>query len=168
MLEGRHFEDDVTLLAIDIARLLGGRATAQWITALVVLFAPAFLSVQSIMTMNVFDQLFFALGFWLLIRYLDTREPRLMIALGTVVGVALLNKLSIAAWLLALAIAALIYARWMVGRREVWVAAGLTLVIVSPFLGWQLANGWPFVEFVRAYNARPPALWWRDGVNIWS
>jgi 4-amino-4-deoxy-L-arabinose transferase-like glycosyltransferase len=47
----------VTVLAVDLTRLLGGGRLAQWLTALVVLFAPAFLSIQAILTMNVLDQL---------------------------------------------------------------------------------------------------------------
>lgn len=144
----------VTWLAADVARLLGGRATAQWCTALVVLFAPAFLSVQSILTMNVVDQLWWALGFWLLIRYLQTREPRHVLILGAVFGLALLTKLAIPAWFAALAVAVLAHARWALGRWEVWAALALTLVLASPFLYWQVANGWPFFEFIGAYNAQ--------------
>ncbi|MFV2090807.1 MAG: ArnT family glycosyltransferase, partial [Pseudomonadales bacterium] len=141
----------VTILAIDITRLLGGRHTAQWATALVVLFAPAFLSVQSIFTMNVFDQLWWALSFWLLIRYLDNPLPKYMIALGVIFGCAMLTKLSIIAWFAALGVSVLIYARWTLARTEVWAAVGLMLVISSPFLVWQVANGWPFLEFIQAY-----------------
>jgi len=143
----------VTIIAIDIARLLGGRHTAQWATALVVMLAPAFLSVQSILTMNVIDQLWWALGFWLLIRYLQERRPGDMRLLGVVFGAALLTKLAIPAWFVALAISAMLYARWCLARREVWQAIGIMLVVVSPFLYWQVVNDWLFLEFIGAYNA---------------
>lgn len=143
----------VTLTSVDVVRLLGGRSVAQWITAIVVLFAPAFLSVQSILTMNVLDQLWWAAGFWLLIRYLQDRQPRHMLWLGGIYGLALLTKLAIPAWFLGLAVAVLAYARWLPARREVWLAVGIMLLIVSPFLLWQAANDWPFVDFIAAYNA---------------
>lgn len=146
----------VTLLSVDIVRLFGGRTTAQWLTAFVVLFAPAFLSVQSILTMNVLDQLWWAAGFWLLIRYLQDEAPRHVYWLGAVFGIALLTKLAIPAWFLGLAIAVLLYARPLLGRREVWLSVGLMLLIVSPFFGWQIANDWPFIEFISAYNAEAP------------
>ena len=146
----------VTLVSIDVVRLLGGQRTAQWLTALVVLFAPAFLSVQSILTMNVLDQLWWVLGFWLLIRYLQDAKPTHMYALGAVFGVALLTKLAIPAWFLGLAAAVLIYTRDLLGRREVWLAVGLMMLLVSPFLYWQVANDWLFFEFISAYNAEAP------------
>jgi len=76
----------VTVLAVEVARLLGGGRTAQWLTAIVVLFAPAFLSIQSILTMNVLDQLWWVLGFVLLIRYLQQHRPVHMLLLGAVAG----------------------------------------------------------------------------------
>ena len=146
----------VTLVSVDIVRLLGGRRTAEWLTAFVVLFAPAFLSVQSILTMNVLDQLWWVLGFWLLIRYLQDEQPEHMFALGAVFGLALLTKLAIPAWFLGLAAAVLIYARHLLGRREVWLAVGLMLLLVSPFLYWQASNDWLFIDFISAYNAEAP------------
>ncbi len=149
----------VTLISVDIVRLLGGGRTAQWLTAFVVLFAPAFLSVQSILTMNVLDQLWWAAGFWLLIRYLqETREaqPAYMYGLGAIFGLALLTKLAIPAWFLGLAAAVALYARELLRRREIWLAVLLMLLIVSPFLYWQFANDWLFIEFISAYNAEAP------------
>ncbi len=143
----------VTLISVDIVRLLGGGRTAEWLTAFVVLFAPAFLSVQSILTMNVLDQLWWAVGFWLLIRYLQEARPVHMYALGVVFGVALLTKLAIPAWFLGLATAVLIYARELIRRKEVWLAVLVMLVLFSPFLYWQIVNDWLFIDFISAYNA---------------
>ena len=146
----------VTLISVDIVRLLGGGRTAEWLTAFLVLFAPAFLSVQSILTMNVLDQLWWAVGFWLLIRYLQDEQPVHMYALGGIFGMALLTKLAIPAWFLGLGAAVLIYARYLLGRREVWLAMLLMLLLVSPFLYWQVANDWLFIDFISAYNAEAP------------
>ena len=146
----------VALISVDIVRLLGGRSTAQWLTAVVVLFAPAFLSVQSILTMNVLDQLWWAAGFWLLIRYLESDRATLMLGLGVVYGLALLTKLAIPAWFLGLAVAVLVYRRDLLARKEVWAAAAITALIASPFVLWQIANDWLFIDFIRAYNAEAP------------
>ncbi len=145
----------VAIVATDIVRLLGGQRPAQWATALVVLFAPAFLSIASILTMNVLDQLWWVLGFWLLIRYLQDRQPRHAYLLGVVFGVGLLTKLSLPAWFLALGIATLIHQRGLLRRPEVWRAAALMLLVASPFLAWQAQNHLPFFQFVAAYNSQP-------------
>ncbi len=146
----------VTIIAIDLVRILGGGRTAQALTAIVVVFAPAFLSVQSILTMNVLDQLWWALGFYLLTRYLQARRAADMRWLGVVFGIALLTKLALPVWGLALAAAVLVYARWTLSRPEVWQAVAIMVLIASPFLYWQIANNWPFFEFVAAYNAEAP------------
>jgi len=145
-----------TILAVDVSRLLGSGDTGQWITAIVVIFAPAFLSIQSLLTMNVFDQLWWVAGFWLLIRYLEGRRPGHMLMLGVVFGCALLTKLSIAFWIAALTAGAVIYARWLFLRWEAWAAFGIALALVSPFVYWQITHDWLFLDFVRAYNGRPP------------
>lgn len=145
-----------TLIAVDVCRLLGGRAFAQWTTATIVLFAPAFLSVQSILTMNVFDQLWWLLAFSLLLRYLYDQKPRHMILLGMVFGLALLTKLAVAAFIVCLLAASALYARWMFYRTESWTGSALALVMVAPFVLWQARSGWPLLEFVQAYNTSAP------------
>lgn len=142
----------VTLLAVEVTRLLGGGRTAQWLTATVVIFAPAFLSIQSILTMNVLDQLWWVLGFVLLIRYLQHRAPVHMLLLGAVFGLSILTKLAAPAWFVALALSALLYARWTLARIEVWGAVAVMLVVASPFLYWQATHDWLFLEFISAYD----------------
>lgn len=142
----------VTLLAVEVTRALGGGRTAQWLTAIVVLFAPAFLSIQSILTMNVLDQLWWVLGFVLLIRYLQQRQPIHMLMLGAVFGLSILTKLAMPAWFVGLGISALLYARWTLTRPEVWGAIALLLAVASPFLYWQASHDWLFLEFIGAYN----------------
>ncbi len=146
----------VTLLAVDTTRLLGGGRLAQWITGIVVVFAPAFLSVQSILTMNVLDQLWWTLGFWLLVRYLDTDRPSLMLGLGAIYGLALLTKLSLPFWLVGLAVATILHRRDLLVRQEIWGAVASMFLIASPFLFWQITNGWPFLDFITAYAGSTP------------
>jgi hypothetical protein len=147
----------IILLGADLARRLGGSAFAQWATALLLLFAPGFASVQSLFTMNVFDQLCWCLAFWLALRYLQEQRPGWMLALGAVLGFGVLTKLSILALCLALPFACVVWARELLLRREVWAAAGIALLIASPYVGWQFANDWPFLDFISAYNSEVPS-----------
>jgi hypothetical protein len=146
----------ISLLGIDLCRRLGGSVFAQWVTALVLLLAPGFVSVQGLFTMNVLDQLVWVLAFWLALGYLQTRRPALMLALGVLLGIGVLTKLSILALCLALPLACLIWARDLLLRREVWLAAGLALLVASPYLVWQPLNDWPFLDFIAAYNSNAP------------
>jgi len=146
----------VTLLGVDLTRRLGGSAFAQWASALLLLLAPGFASVQGLFTMNAFDQLCWALAFWLALRYLQDQRPVWMLALGATLGLGVLTKLSILALCLALPLATILWARELLLRREVWAAAGLAVFVASPYLGWQFTNDWPFFDFVAAYNSNEP------------
>jgi len=146
----------VTWLSIEICRELGGRAFAQWVTALIVLLAPGFVAIQAIFTMNVLDQLWWALALWLIVRYLDGHDRRTMLAVGVVLGVGLLTKLSILALCMALPLAFLMWYPAVLRRPETWVAVLAAFLIALPFGAWQIANDWPFLDFVAAYGGEPP------------
>lgn len=146
----------VTWLAVETCRELGGRSFAQWVTAVIVLLAPGFVSIQAIFTMNALDQLWWALAFWLLVRYLGDAEPRHMVWLGTVLGIGVMTKLSILALCMALPLALLVWRADVLRRAETWIAVLIAIVIALPFVAWQIANDFPFLAFVSAYGGEPP------------
>jgi 4-amino-4-deoxy-L-arabinose transferase-like glycosyltransferase len=117
----------VVLVAVDICRLTGGGLVARWVTAGIVLFAPGVLSVHGLLTMNVLDQLWWLLSFWLLIQYLDRGEKAFMWGLGAVLGVGIMTKLSIAALALGILAATLALRRDLFRRPETWSAALLAM-----------------------------------------
>lgn len=146
----------VTLLTVEICRLAGGRIFAQWLAALASLFAPGLVSVQCMLTMNALDQLWWLAGFCLLLAYAGDARPRLMIALGLVLGFGILTKLSILALCVAIPVSLLVWERGALLRREFWLAVCIALLVASPFLAWQVSQGFPFLEFIQAYNSDPP------------
>jgi hypothetical protein len=146
----------VTLLGVDLCRVLGGRPWAAFLVALVLLFAPGFLSVQSIMTMNVLDQFWWLSAFWCAARQVQTGAARYMLGLGLVLGLGVLTKLSILALCAGLPLAWLIWNRGVFRAVSTWAAVALALALISPFLAWQVSNAWPFLDFISAYNSTPP------------
>ena len=146
----------VTWLAIETCRELGGRAFAQWVTAIIVLLAPGYVSIQAIFTMNVFDQLWWALSLWLLVRYLGGDDRRYMLALGVVLGIGVMTKLSILALCIALPLGLAVWYPSVLRRAETWLAVLIAAAIALPFGVWQVANGFPFLEFISAYGGEPP------------
>lgn len=144
------------IVAADLALIMGGGRLAQWLTAIVVLFAPGVLSVQSILTMNVLDQLWWLLAFRFLLLYLRDGRPQQMILLGLVAGFGVMSKLSMLAFGFATALALLVWEPRVLARRETWTAALVALIVIAPFIAWQVLNAWPFADFIGAYNATPP------------
>ena len=140
----------IMVVAALMARELGGRTFAQVIAALSVLMSPVFLAAAHYYSMNVFDELFWAVAALMLLRALDRTDAAPWLLLGGTLGVGFLNKISIL-WLCGGMFAglALTSYRRVLAHRGVWIAALTGAVIGSPHVIWQIAHGWPTLEFMR-------------------
>ncbi|RJP73695.1 MAG: phospholipid carrier-dependent glycosyltransferase [Candidatus Zixiibacteriota bacterium] len=143
----------VVFLAGLVAKLLGGGRFAQALAALAVILAPVNLFLHHILSMNVFDHLFWALAAWLVIRIIQTEQPRYWIFLGLVMGLGLQNKISMLFFGFGLTAGLLLtrHRRWLKTPWP-WIAAGIAGLIFLPHILWQIHYGWPTLEFMR--NAR--------------
>src|SRR5262249_42899349 len=83
-----------------IARELGGGRFAQTLPSLAALAAPVFLGTDHYYSMNTFDILLWTLAAFLALRALAPGSPRSWLLLGVVLGLGLLNKVSVM-WLVA-------------------------------------------------------------------
>jgi hypothetical protein len=100
------------------------------------------------------------------VRVIRTGTTRDWIGLGAFVGIGLLNKISVL-WLLAgLGVGLLLgRERGMLKTRGPWLAAVIAAALFAPHVAWQMANGWPTLEFMRNATgqkmvATPPAQFW--------
>lgn len=137
----------VALVAVGIARELGGRRKAQALVALAILFNPLFLRTGSLFLPVVLDQLWWLLGFWGLARLLRTGDPRWWVAVGGAAGLGLLSKFSILFFGGAVLVGLLATER----RRDLlgpwpWVALGIALAVGSPSWVGQLRLGFPVID----------------------
>ena len=141
------------VLAGLIVRAAGGGRFAQAVACLSVLAMPVAMTMGSFFSMNAFDQLFWALGAYLLLRLIQTDDRRLWLWFGLVAGLGLENKLSMAFFGMGLvaAMAATPLRRHFLDRRF-WLGGGIAAVLFLPHVVWQAGHGWPTVEFMR--NAR--------------
>ncbi len=140
----------LVLLTGAMARELGGGRVAQGLAALSALVAPVFLSQHSAYQIAAFDLAFWALAVFLLLRIQNGARPVTWLALGAVLGVALLGKWS-PLWLgagLGVGLLATPERRWLATPWP-WLAGAVALAIFSPHLAWQVQHGWPTLEFLR-------------------
>ncbi len=137
-----------------LARRLGGGRFAVALTGLTVGLSPIVLGLTSVLSMNAFDLLFWALAFRLSVELLDGGDERLWLAFGAVAGVGLLNKISMLFLGFGLAVGLLLARRFEPLRhRWFWLGGGLAAVLFAPHLFWQQAHGWPTIEFMRNASA---------------
>lgn len=137
-----------------IARRLGGGRFAQGLACMSAMLAPVFLGTAHIYSMNVFDLLLWTLAIWLLLVILRESTTTRWAWLGAVLGLGLLNKISIL-WLGL----GLVVGLGLTGHRRVfqtggpYLAAAIAGVMFVPHLLWQVANGWPTLEFMHNATA---------------
>ena len=162
----------IVLLAALIARELGGKTFAQVLAAIAVVASPLFLRAGVLFQPVVFDQLWWTLALYALVRLcagatrddtLDT-APRWWIALGVVCGVGLLTKFSLLFFGAAL-VAAVVIApqRRVILTRWPWFAAIIAFVIGSPSIVGQIALGYPVVDQMKTLQGSQLAH-----VSFWS
>lgn len=152
----------VVFLAGRMARMFGADKFGQALAAVCVLAAPVFLGMNSLLTMDSFEQFFWVLALYLLIRILREDRPQLWLGFGLVAGISLTDKISFLYLGLALAIGLLLTSwRSQLRRWQLWAGGGIALGFFMPYILWNIAHGLPTVEFwanygEKVYRAGPP------------
>lgn len=132
-----------------ITRELGGGRLAQIIAAVSVLFCGVVLGGGSYFSMNVFDILLSTITFYYIIRLIKTDDKKLWIYIGIFFGIGLQNKLTFLFLGAGLTIALLFTKlRKNFLSKELWIGAGLAIIIFLPNIIWQFVNGFPTLEFM--------------------
>lgn len=145
------FSGCATIVLVGLmARELGGGWIAQGLAGLGVLSGPVYLAMGGYYSMNPIDQTLWAVAAYLLLRLINSGSPRTWLALGIVLGLGLLNKLSVV-WLgCGILVGTLLtpHRRWL-GTPWPWLAGGIALALCAPYLLWQAQHSWPVLEFTR-------------------
>ncbi|RCH54007.1 hypothetical protein DJ568_14055 [Mucilaginibacter hurinus] len=127
-----------------ITRELGGKKFAIALACLSLILAPAFAASGYLFQPVVFDQLWWVLTVWLLIKYSNTTNISYLYAVGITVGVGMLTKYTMAFFAIALVIGILISKqRKLLFNKHALGAALLSLLIFAPNLVWQWRNNFP-------------------------
>jgi hypothetical protein len=133
-----------------LARSLGGGRFAQALAMTGAIAAGQYLALDHVYSMNAFDIVFWAAVAWVLVALLSGGPDRLWPVLGGVLGLGLLNKISVL-WLgfgIAVGLLASERRAWLKTPGP-WLAAVIAAAIFAPHLVWQAAHGWPTLEFVQ-------------------
>jgi hypothetical protein len=133
-----------------MARALGGGRWALALSMAATLVAPQYLALDHFYSMNAFDIAFWALAALLVVRLIDAPDTGRWLALGAVLGLGLLNKISVL-WLGAGLLAGLVVSaqRGQLLTRGPWLAGLLAAALFAPYIAWEVQHGWPTREFIR-------------------
>jgi len=133
-----------------VARELGGGRLAQFLAAAAILFAPLLLAIDSFLSMNAFEPVFWIACAWIAIRVVKGASPRWWLAFGTIAGVGLENKHTMIVFGFAIVAGLLLSGRHDLLRSKwIWVGGLIALALFLPNLVWEARHGWPQIEVVR-------------------
>jgi hypothetical protein len=134
-------------LSILIAREFGGGRFAQFFAGLAVLLAPGILVMDSLLTMNAFEPLFWMGCVLVVVRFLRTGDSLLWLWFGVLAGLGLENKHSTVFFGFAVVMGLLLTPH----RREflkpwIWIAGAIAFALFLPNLIWQIGHHFPTLE----------------------
>ncbi|BAU55167.1 glycosyltransferase family 39 protein [Mucilaginibacter gotjawali] len=123
---------------------LGGKRFAVALACLALIFSPAFAASDYLFQPVVFDQLWWVLAVWLLVKYCNTSSVKYLYFLGMAVGVGMLTKYSMAFFTFSLLFGILISKqRKMLFNRHILGGALVALLIWLPNIIWQFQHHLP-------------------------
>ncbi len=144
----------IIFLTASMVAMLGGGLAAQALAAIAIAVGPVFLGSSGLLTMDPFDLLWWALAAWVLVRLIKQQEQHGWLLFGAAAGVGLLTKLPIAFFIIALLIGLLLsQSRRLLFNRWLLIGGLIAVVIASPYIVWQIQNGFPVVEYTRIYSS---------------
>ena len=145
------FISSITIFFLGLFTLrLGGGKSAVIIAMITFGLSPIFLGMTTIYSMNVFDFFFWILAAYIFLQILEAENTNLWYVLGIVIGLGLLNKTSML-WLSAGVFLGTVFTplREDLKTRHPYIAAGIALLIFSPYIIWNITHDFAHLEFMR-------------------
>jgi len=169
------FISSATIFILGLFTLrLGGGKSAVIISTITFMITPIFLGMTTIYSMNVFDFFFWILAAYIFLQISVSTNSNLWYALGIVIGLGLLNKTSML-WLGAGVFIGTLFTplREELKTKYPYIAAGIALLIFSPYIIWNLTHDLAHLEFmrnaaIRKYGGLTPVSFMLDLVLIFN
>jgi len=137
-----------------IARELGARRFGMVLGCVCVMVAPIYLGLDSLLTMNVFESLFWMGASLIALKIFNGASQKWWLLFGVLCGVGLLNKHSMLFFGLGLFVGLLLTKqRKQFALPWVWLSGVIALLIFLPNLMWQASRHFPMIELLRNVQA---------------
>ncbi len=131
-----------------IVKEMGGKIFAIFIAGLAVALSPIHMGMSSIYSMNSIDVLIWALSVYLILKIINAPNHSYWIWLGVVLGIGLLNKISVL-FLGAGFFVGIVFTnrQWFVTRWP-YITASIGVILFLPYIFWNFANDFAHLEFI--------------------
>lgn len=137
-----------------IARELGARRFAMVLACVCVMVAPIYLGLDSLLTMNVFESLFWMGAALIALKIFNGSSPKLWLLFGVVCGFGLLNKHSMLFFGFGLFVGLLLTKqRKQLREPWLWLGALIAFLIFLPNFLWQFHRDFPMIQLLHNVQA---------------
>lgn len=173
----------VVILTGLAARQFGGKRQATLVAALAAAISGHCLFTGSFMSYTPFDYMWWVVVAYLVIRLVNSDDPRWWLAIGAAIGLGMMTKFTMGFLVLGVAGGVLLTpARRYLRSGWLWCGAAVAIVICLPNAAWQMHHHFVTFEFLKSIHARDvrwgrangflQAQFWRDAnpvtVPIWG
>ena len=135
------------LMAIE----LGGKQKATLMAGICVLAFLPFYRNHTLFQPVAFDQLFWTLGFYYVIKFINTENKKYLILLGVTLGLGLMNKYTMLIWAFGLFVGLFFYKKSNLFKNKwLYISAFIAVLIFLPNIVWQIQHNFPFLKHWQA------------------
>jgi hypothetical protein len=143
----------VIVLTGMMVKEMGGRVFAMFIACLAVFMSPIHLGMNLIYSMNGLDIFIWALATYMIVRMKNTQRQQDWIWLGVVLGIGLLNKISVLFLGCGIFAGLLLTNPKSLTTRWPYLAGVIAFIIFLPYIFWNMANDYAHLEFIHNASA---------------
>ncbi|MFA6944663.1 MAG: glycosyltransferase family 39 protein [Pedobacter sp.] len=130
--------------------IMNGKRLAIITTCLAMIISPAFLASGYLLQPVVFDQLFWVLSAYLFAKYIQTQQNTCIYLLGVSVGFGMLNKYTMAFFIVALIAGLAMSPQRKLLLNRTWIYAFfIAFLIFLPNILWQISHDLPFIAHMK-------------------
>ena len=138
-----------------MARDMGGKRTAQILSAFTVFIAPTSLFGGTVIMYFAFDYLWWVMVAFFLVRLLASDDARYWLGIGASIGLGMMTKYTMGFFVAGLIVAVLVTpARKYLKSKWLYLGAALALLIFLPNLIWQYQHDFIAFDYLSSIHAR--------------
>ncbi|MGH1366343.1 MAG: glycosyltransferase family 39 protein [Calditrichia bacterium] len=144
----------ILVLCCLMAREFKGSFKAMLLAGVCVLAFLPFYRNHTLFQPVAFDQLFWTLGFYFWIRFINTEDKNYLLLTGLTLGAGLMNKYTIIIWAFGIFSGILLSdQKSLLKDKWLYLSGLLALAIFLPNIIWQLENGVPFIRHLQELSS---------------
>ena len=143
----------ILILCCLMVKELGGKTKAIFLAGICILAFLPFYRNHTLFQPVAFDQLFWTLGFYYMIRYINTEHKKYLVLIGITLGIGLMNKYTMLVWTFGIFIGLLFFQKGKTFKNKwLYISGVLALIIFLPNMIWQALNDFPILRHFQSLN----------------